>query len=298
MALTLLAPAKVNLTLEALGRRGDGYHEIVSLVQTIELADRVRIEPSDSLELAITGEAVLGVPLEGPRNLAFKAAQALTEAAARPALTARIVLEKQIPAGLGLGGGSSDAAAALRGLDRFWGLALPHEALLAAAAGVGSDVPFFLEGGAALLSGRGERVEPLPDQAPRDLTLFLGDLETEDKTRRMYAALTPADFSDGRRGHVAAAAFRRGLPLAKTDLVNVFDRHLATVAPPLAAAIELCRDAGLAVHALGSGPGFFTPAPLAAVPGPLLHELRAAWGVRALACRSLGREAALAIGES
>ena len=297
MALALLAPAKVNLTLEVLGRRLDGYHEIVSLVQTIDLADGVRIELAAALEIEVEGEALLGVPLEGPRNLAFRAAQALVEEVGRPELTARLVLEKRIPASMGLGGGSSDAAAVLRGLDCFWGLGLSPDDLARVAARVGSDVSFCLQAGAALITGRGELVEPLPDAEPRPLTLFVADIELDAKTRRMYAALSPADFSDGRRGHVAADALRRGLPLTETDLVNVFDGYVREAAPPLARALAICRDAGLAVHALGSGPGFFAALPLDLIAAPLLRELRQEWDVRAVACQSLARAEALTISE-
>jgi 4-diphosphocytidyl-2-C-methyl-D-erythritol kinase len=297
MALELIAPAKLNLILEVTGRRPDGYHDIASVMQTINLADRVRLEPAAAIEIELVGEELLGVPREGPRNLAYAAAQALAEAAGRTDLGARIELEKQIPAGVGLGGGSSDAAAVLRGLNRLWGLDLELEALCEVAAFVGSDVPFFLLGGTAHVTGRGERVEPLPDARELELSLFLSEVELEDKTRRMYGTLTPADFTDGRRARVAAESIRRGLPLAESDLYNAFDRHVAEVAPPLVGALALCRDAGLAIVAAGSGPGLFSPTPLAAVPRLLLHELERDWGVRAVACRSLARAEATATRE-
>jgi 4-diphosphocytidyl-2-C-methyl-D-erythritol kinase len=297
MAVELIAPAKVNFVLEVMGRRGDGYHEIASVMQTIDLADKVRLEEAASIQLVVAGEAQLGVPLEGPRNLAYAAAQALAEAAGRGDLGVRIILEKRIPAGLGLGGGSSDAASVLRGLDRLWGLDFGEASLSEVAANVGSDVAFLLRGGAAYVTGRGERVEALPDGAAIELTLFVAKIETEDKTRRMYATLTPADFTDGRKAHVAAESIRRGLALAETDLHNAFDRHIGEVAPPLAAAMTLCRTAGLAVLAAGSGPGFFTVAPLSQIPPLLLHELQRDWGVSALACRTLRRAEATTLRE-
>ena len=298
MPIELIAPAKVNLALEVTGRRPDGYHEVVSVAQTIDLADRVVLDLATTIELEVAGEKLLGVPLEGPRNLAYRAAVALAAEAGRAHLGARIRLEKEIPAGMGLGGGSSDAAAVLRGLNRLWRLDLPLDALVRVAAGVGSDVPFLLHGGAALVTGRGERVAPLPDSAPLECTLFVSDVEVEDKTRRMYAALTPADFSDGRRARILAESLRRGLPVVETDLVNAFDRHVAEVAPPLARARDVCREAGLAVHACGSGPGFFTCTPLSDIPRILLRELDREWGVVAVACRSLGRAAATALREA
>ncbi len=297
MALELLAPAKLNLTLEVLGRRDDGYHEIASIMQTIDLADRVRVEAAPGLELTLTGPRQLGVPVEGPRNLAYRAAQALLAETGRSELGARIELEKRIPAGMGLGGGSTDAAAVLRGLNRLWGLDLGDAALGRVAASVGSDVAFFLHGGTALVTGRGETVEPLRDIEPMALTLFVSDAELEDKTRRMYAALTASDHSDGRRTRVAAEMIRRGQRLAETDLVNAFDRHVGEVDPPLASAMALCRDAGLAVLAAGSGPGFFAPVDRVELSELLLARLEREWGVTALACRSLTRPESLAARE-
>src|SRR3990172_8418635 len=141
MPIELIAPAKVNLALEVTGRRPDGYHELVSVAQTIDLADPVVLDLATTIELEVAGEKLLGVPLEGPRNLAYRAALSLPPVApaaggGRAHLGARIRLEKEIPAGMGLGGGSSDAAAVLRGLNRLWRLDLPLDALVRVAAGV------------------------------------------------------------------------------------------------------------------------------------------------------------------
>jgi 4-diphosphocytidyl-2-C-methyl-D-erythritol kinase len=295
VSLELLAPAKLNLCLEVLSRRADGYHEVATVMQTLDLADSVRLRPAPAIELSVTGDQVLGVPLEGPRNLAYKAAVALAAAAGRADLGAEIVLEKRIPAGMGLAGGSTDAAAVLRGLNQFWDLGFDEPALESVAAGVGSDVAFFLHGGTALAAGRGERVEALPDLQPSEYVLFTSPTEIEDKTRRMYALLTPSDFSDGHKAEVAAAAVRRGLPLAETDYANAFDRHIGEVAPHLAAAMAYCRDAGLRVLTAGSGPGFFSPLALSRVPSLLLRHLEHEWGVAATGCRSLDRARALAV---
>jgi 4-diphosphocytidyl-2-C-methyl-D-erythritol kinase len=297
MALELIAPAKLNLVLEVTGRRPDGYHDIVSVMQTIDLADTVRLEAAALIELEVTGEVLSGVPREGPRNLAVAAAHALAETARNPDLGVHIELEKRIPAGMGLGGGSTDAAAVLRGLNRIWGLDLAVEALDEVAATVGSDVAFFLHGGTALVSGRGEQVESLPDLDSRDCTLFLADMELEDKTRRMYAALNPSDFTNGHKAQVTAESVRRGLPLSESDMQNAFDRHIEQIAPQMASAMALCRDENLGVFAAGSGPGFFTDVALTELPPLLLHELDHDWGVRAVACRMLNRGASTAMRE-
>jgi 4-diphosphocytidyl-2-C-methyl-D-erythritol kinase len=297
VALDLIAPAKLNLTLEVTGRRSDGYHDLVTVMQTIDLADRVRLEEAPGLEIEVTGDHQRGVPFEGPRNLAYRAAQALAAEAGIVNPGVRITLDKRIPAGMGLGGGSTDAAAVLRGLCALWRLGLSPSALNDVAASIGSDVPFFLHGGAALVTGRGERIEPLPDGKTLSLTLFGSTMEIEDKTRRMYSTLAPIDFTDGHRGRVVAESIRRGLPIAETDYYNAFDRHIGSVAEPLARAMTLCRDAGLAVIACGSGPSFFTPAALDTIPTTLLHELERDWGVHAIACRSIARDAAMAVRE-
>jgi 4-diphosphocytidyl-2-C-methyl-D-erythritol kinase len=297
VTLELIAPAKVNLILEVTGRRQDGYHDIASVMQAIDLADRVRLTPAVDIELALVGEELRGVPFEGPRNLAYAAAQALMAMAGSTGLGARIELDKRIPAGMGLGGGSTDAAAVLRGLNRLWGLDLRDDDLLDVAAAVGSDVPFFIVGGAALVTGRGEQVKALPDPPPLDITLFVAPIEIEDKTRRMYSTLSPADFSDGSRALALAYAIQGGHFLQSTDWCNAFDRNIEEVARPTAAAMALCRDAGISVVVSGSGPGFFTPAALSNLPPLLLRELERDWGVRAVACRSLSRAESTALRE-
>jgi len=295
--LELIAPAKLNLALEITGRRPDGYHDIVSVMQSLDLCDRVRVSEALVLELSIEGDELRGVPREGPRNLAFAAAQALAEAAGNPVLGAHIELEKHIPVGMGLGGGSTDAAAVLRGLNRLWRLGFSVGQLCEVGSRVGSDVPFCVEAGSALVTGLGERVEALPDGLSLPLTVFVPEVEVEDKTRRMYAMVGPADYSDGHKTRVLAESLRRGLPLASTDLVNVFDVHVRATVEPAGKAMALCRDAGLAVFACGSGPGFFSLMPSDALPPLLARELEHDWGVRAIGCRTLGRAQATALRE-
>src|SRR2546423_2242937 len=153
--LVLNAAAKVNLILEVLGKRDDGYHGLVTVMQAVALCDRITLEDADVLELASSP----GVPADG-RNLALRAATALREAAG-VTRGARITLDKRIPVAAGLGGGSSDAAAVLLGLNRLWNLRWPLARLAEVAVTLGMDVPFFLRGGVALGTGRGERVAPL-----------------------------------------------------------------------------------------------------------------------------------------
>ncbi len=160
-SLSVAAPAKINLDLRILGRRSDGYHEIRTLLQTIDLTDDIRatVAPPGVLDLQVTPTAVVS---SGSDNLMMLAAEALLRHTGVKA-GANLELAKRIPIGAGLGGGSSDAAASLVLLDVLWGLHLQPSELCELAAEVGSDVPFFLTGGLALASGRGENIRPLPD---------------------------------------------------------------------------------------------------------------------------------------
>jgi 4-diphosphocytidyl-2-C-methyl-D-erythritol kinase len=296
VTLEVLAPAKLNLALEVLGRRPDGYHEIVSVIHSLDLCDRVRVSEAPVLELSVEGEELRGVPREGPRNLAFAAAQALANAARKPILGAHIELEKRIPVGMGLGGGSTDAAAVLRGLNRLWRLGMSEADLCDVGATLGSDVPCCIVSGACLVTGRGEQVEPLPDSAAA-LTLFVCDVEMEHKTQRMYGMVEPGDYTDGHKARVLGECLRRGLPISASDLVNTFDPHVRAAFEPAGRAMALCRDAGVPVFACGSGPGFYTPTPFEALPPLLARELEHDWGVRAIACRTLGRAEATSMRE-
>ena len=152
-------PAKLNLFLEVLGRRPDGYHEIETVMHAIDLCDELRILPLESDEVALACDAP-DVPT-GEDNLVVKAARLLKQATGYRG-GARIDLVKRIPPQSGLGGGSSDGAGALVGLNEAWGLGLSPEELRRLAAELGSDVAFFLTGGSALCTGRGERVQGVP----------------------------------------------------------------------------------------------------------------------------------------
>jgi len=152
-SLSLKAPAKINWFLNIIGLRDDGFHEIRTLMQKISLCDMLTFAPSK--DIVVRTDA--GIPFE--QNLVYKAAM-LLKGIYGVDRGADIQLEKNIPAGAGLGGGSSDAAAALRGLNKLWELGLSTEELCKAAAQLGSDVPFFLHGPLCLAGGRGEKVTP------------------------------------------------------------------------------------------------------------------------------------------
>lgn len=249
--LLVTANAKVNLALEVLGRRADGYHEIVTVMQAVDLCDRLTLENAETIELSI-GDAAL--PADGS-NLAWRAAVALAEAAG-VRRGVRIVIDKRIPAAAGLGGGSSDAAATLAGLNRLWGLRWPGGRLAEVAAGVGSDVPFFLRGGTAMATGRGEKVEPIPGMP---LALVLVNPKVTSSTADMYARMTPAMYTDGARARELARALasRRSAHVASC-LYNGMEAAAGAAFPQ----VERMRAALLAAGALGaamsgSGPTVF-----------------------------------------
>ncbi len=172
MKLTVRCPAKVNLHLQVIGRRPDGYHELRTVFAAVGLWDELVFETRSEAALELSVEPRGAAPA-GPDNLVAKAARALM-GGDRITAGARIVLRKRIPVAGGLGGGSADAAAALVGLTRLWNLPLRPEKLAAAASVVGADVPFFLVGGVGWGVGRGSEVSALPDLPPWWLVLLPG----------------------------------------------------------------------------------------------------------------------------
>lgn len=170
MKFTAAAPAKINWFLFITGRRNDGFHDIVSAMQCVSLADRITFEDAAEIEL------ISDLDIPASENLVFRAASLLKNHAAYSE-GARLVLEKDIPHAAGLGGGSSDAACALIGLNRLWGLDLSQEVLMDLGAQLGSDVPFFIGGSPlAIVEGRGERVRAIATGNPVWMLLVKPDV--------------------------------------------------------------------------------------------------------------------------
>lgn len=185
--ISLSAPAKINLTLAILGRRPDGYHEIESWIAKIDWCDRLTIASSSELSLTLQGDGQ-GVPADDS-NLVLRAAQAMAAEAGHPP-DAAITLDKRIPVGAGLGGGSSDAAAAFMGLNQLWSLGWTTPRLSEVAARIGSDVPLFVgEAPAAVIRGRGERVEALANSWKGWLVIVVPAYPLS--TVKVYAAYSP-----------------------------------------------------------------------------------------------------------
>ena len=270
-----IAPAKINWTLEVLGKRPDGYHEVRTVMQTIDLCDEITLSPAPDLRQRARphpdpspGDIVArvfphslhcasDVDLPGDSGLTpYYATQLLDPEGERDV---RISLTKRIPVAAGLGGGSSDAAATLRGLDRLWELGLPGEELARLAREIGSDVAFFLSGGTALAEGRGERITPLPDAPEAWLVVVAPPIFMPEKTKRMYEALRPTDFSDGQRTEALAERLRQGKRASGKDLFNAFDRAAYESFAGLATHRDRLLAAGAKrVHLAGAGPALFS----------------------------------------
>jgi 4-diphosphocytidyl-2-C-methyl-D-erythritol kinase len=249
--LVLIAAAKVNLTLEVLSKRSDGYHEIATVMQTVDLTDRLTLEDADTLELYAS---TAGVPTDST-NLALRAALALREAA-NITRGVRISLDKRIPVAAGLGGGSADAAAALLGLNRLWGLRWPRAKLETIAVTLGMDVPFFLRGGGALATGRGEQTEPVDVGGS---ALVLVNPRFGSSTAEVYGRVTPAMYSDGKRAITLIEALRsRRAARIAASLYNSLEAAVAPIHPEIGRMKAALLAAGaLGAVMSGSGPTVF-----------------------------------------
>ena len=179
------AYAKINLGLKILGRRPDGYHEILSVAQCVDLADVLYFESASSDQLTCSLDSLS----TGPDNLVYRAVDAFRARLDRPTQSFRIHLEKNIPIGAGLGGGSADAAAVLRALNRFYDQPFSNADLRQIAATLGSDIPFLVEGGTALMRGRGEMLEALSWEDAVFYVLAYPDVEIS--TAWAYGQLGP-----------------------------------------------------------------------------------------------------------
>ena len=251
--ISVAAPAKINLSLEILRRRDDGFHDVATVLQTIDLADELAFTPAS--EIVVEGDTE-GIPLE--ENLVYRAARLLQNHLGETP-GARIHLNKRIPLAAGLGGGSADAAATLVGLCRLWERDLRRGELATLAAKLGSDVPFFLYGGTALAEGRGERITPLPPLRHADIVLLAPPIDLPAKTATLYRSLDPADFTGGEVTRALVAAMRKRLPPTPDELFNGFARAALERFEGLEGYWSRFEKAGADnVHLSGAGPSLFS----------------------------------------
>ena len=252
--MTATAPAKINLTLEVLKKRPDGYHEIRSVVQTISFGDKLKFQSGFKVEFKCD------LPGWSAQKSLVSKAVSLLRNTTGSGQGAVIEIEKRIPLSSGLGGDSSDAAAVLRGLNLLWNLKLSLRDLINLAAQIGSDVPLFLYGGTLLIEGRGEKVRPLRPMPHMTVILLEPPIPgVEDKTRQMYNRLsvrnyTPGKFTGDFINMLEGRADRPG-----SGLFNVFDEVALQFFPGLKDYRQKFLEAGADdVHLAGSGPTLFT----------------------------------------
>jgi len=217
--MTVKSFAKINLGLEVVGERPDGYHDIRTLFQTVSLADELEIEPAPAGVIRVDGDDPAVAWDE--TNLVHRAARLLLEARGAGA-GARITVRKSVPAGKGLGGGSSNAAAALLALNRFWRTALGADELAGLAVRLGADVPFFLHGGLCLGEGVGERLTRLPDLAPLPCLFVFPPFPI--RTAAIYAGLGPTLTSEGKISKIMRFLESGDFGLLENDLERVIFR--------------------------------------------------------------------------
>jgi 4-diphosphocytidyl-2-C-methyl-D-erythritol kinase len=261
MPLVERAPAKINLGLHVLRKRTDGYHDVETVLHRIDWADTVTARPADALTMTCSDPAL---PTDAD-NLCLQAAEAL-RAAFGVSAGAELHLEKRVPYGAGLGGGSSDAAATLRLLARLWDLDASPQRLRGVAAEIGADVPFFLaDAPAAYATGRGDELTVLheaaaagtggaPDGAapyrlPFPVVVAVPPVEVA--TPDAYARVTPRDDD---RPRLPGVVRSNDLARWQADLANDFEAPIAATHPAVAAERDWLRDAGAAYVSLsGSG---------------------------------------------
>lgn len=248
------APAKINLMLDVLHKRPDGFHEVEMIMTMVDLADRLELSELPRDSIIISSQAGY-IPLD-EKNLAFQAARLIKDRYDVKS-GVHIHLDKRIPVAAGLAGGSSDAAATLRGLNRLWRLNIPVEELLELGAELGSDVPFCITGGTALATGRGEKLTPIG--SPPQCWVVLVKPQINVSTAEVYGRLRSANIAV----HPSSLLMRRAIE--EGDFQGVCDRLgnvLEEVTLKLHPEVQQIKDAMTRLGAdgvlmSGSGPTVF-----------------------------------------
>ena len=270
--LKVSAPAKINLHLEVLGLRPDGFHELAMVMQTIDLADTLVLQTTADAAIRLSTNRA-DLPTDGS-NLIVQAAEMLRSRSGFPELGAQIQLEKRIPIGAGLAGGSSNGAAALVGLNALWGLGFSAPELGLMAAQLGSDMPFCLDGGTQLCFGRGEQLEPVdPPASPALAVLLIKHPASHVSTPWAYGRCKAmrgdfyldqeADFEQRRNALrtgplLQALASGVDVPPLRNDLQLVVEPEVDSVQQGLALLRQLNgASTPVAVAMSGSGPSSF-----------------------------------------
>jgi len=252
--ITVNAYAKINFALEVLGKREDKYHEIVSIMQTVSLKDVLTFEDAEDISLNCDVKG-----LSNSDNLVQKAAKLLkTETGYSGGV--HVELYKEIPVSAGLGGGSSDAAATLKGLNSLWQLDLSTDELSLFGATLGSDVPFFLHGGTAMVHGRGEKVRVMPPTDLEWVIILVPAISLPRKTAELYSKVTCGDYTKGALTRKLETRIRGKGDLPPQLLFNVFDDIALSVFYGLDQYWDVFHSLGVReIHLAGSGPALYAP---------------------------------------
>lgn len=252
--LTVQAPAKLNLTLEVLGKRTDGYHDIRSVVQTIDFVDELSF--TESHETAYSSD----LPgWEANRSLVSLSVDLMRQVTGETR-GVNVTIKKRIPLASGLGGDSAGAAAVLQCLNKLWNRGITQLGLHDLASRLGSDVPFFLYGGTALMEGRGEQITQLPPLKDSWFVLILPDVpRPEQKTGALYGSLKKEHYTDGSISGNLSRAIMEGTPLSTEHLFNTFENVAFNQSEELSVYRQHILKIGAPnLHLAGSGPAMFT----------------------------------------
>lgn len=245
----VFAHAKLNLGLEVTGRQADGFHELVTIYQSISLADQITILPANEFSY----RPIAGVALE--TDLVMRSL-ALLRSRWNVMLQAALIVEKRIPIAAGLGGSSADGAAILRTVA---GLAdISMNAIVTAGGELGSDVPFMIAGGAALGTGTGTTLEMIPSPVDTSLVVIIPRVDIPLKTATLYRSLHEDAFSDGRSTLAQAERLRRGGPIDSRLIANPFGSQLMRFPEFAEARSVLGAVSGSRTHVSGAGPAIYT----------------------------------------
>lgn len=247
------APAKINLTLDVLHKRPDGFHEVEMIMTTVDLADRIGLESREDGVIKIIS-ADRYVP-DDQRNLAYQAAKLLKDTYNVQAGVS-ILLEKRIPVAAGLAGGSSDAAATLKGLNRLWNLQLTADQLAEHGAKIGSDVSFCVYGGTALATGRGEKIQELP--SPPNCWIILAKPSIGVSTADVYGGLKVNEIIHPNTTEMIRAIKEKDYELMCATMGNALESVTLKLYPEVSTIKEQMMKFGAdAVLMSGSGPTVF-----------------------------------------
>ena len=246
---------KINITLEVIGRFPDGYHQIVSVMQAIELCDTLSFKLSFNQHINFICDMPV---MQTDDNLVLKAARLLKEYSEHP-YGADIHLEKIIPVSSGLGGGSSNAAVTLLSLNQLWDLNLNQDTLTMLAKKIGSDVAFFLNGPSCIAEQKGDTITQIKSVQPTNMVLVVPKIDLQEKTKNMYNLISMKDYTDGKLSFKTAKLIESGQLPTHYPMYNIFKKVAMESFPEISLAEKAMIESGASqVQLSGSGPSLFT----------------------------------------